>query len=309
MKADAVFEGGGVKGIGLVGAVCCMERYGYTWERLAGTSAGAIVASLLAVGYSGKELKEIMRDLNYMLFLDKNKVQSIPVVGAAAGLWRGKGIYCGNYIQEWLNGLYEAKGKTKFKHITENGVSKLTIIASDITQRNMLILPFDIKKYGIDPMELDIALAVRMSIGIPFYFCPIKLDHRNGSSYVVDGGLLSNYPIWIFDVKNAPRWPTIGFKLSRKRTSYTAMGRTDILSYLFDIIGTAVDRNEEIYLEDKDNVRTINIDTLGVKATQFSINKDESKRLFDEGYNSAAKFLRNWRFEEYKRKYRSINAV
>ena len=50
-RADAVFEGGGVKGIGLVGAVSEIEKAGYTFENLAGTSAGAIVASLLAVGY------------------------------------------------------------------------------------------------------------------------------------------------------------------------------------------------------------------------------------------------------------------
>ena len=52
LKADAVFEGGGVKGIGLVGAVAFAEEKGYRWVNLAGTSAGAIVAALLAAGYN-----------------------------------------------------------------------------------------------------------------------------------------------------------------------------------------------------------------------------------------------------------------
>ncbi len=49
LKCDAVFEGGGVKGIGLVGAISEIEKAGYGFENLAGTSAGAIVASLLSV--------------------------------------------------------------------------------------------------------------------------------------------------------------------------------------------------------------------------------------------------------------------
>ncbi len=62
MKWDAVFEGGGVKGIGLVGAVAEVEKAGYEFVNLAGTSAGAIVASLLAVGYTAEELKREDRE-------------------------------------------------------------------------------------------------------------------------------------------------------------------------------------------------------------------------------------------------------
>ena len=64
LKTDAVFEGGGVKGIGLVGAVSEIEKAGYEFENLAGTSAGAIVASLLAAGYSSEELKRELEQLN-----------------------------------------------------------------------------------------------------------------------------------------------------------------------------------------------------------------------------------------------------
>jgi predicted acylesterase/phospholipase RssA len=51
------FEGGGVKGIGLVGAVAVAEERGYQWVNVGGTSAGAIVAFLLAAGYSASEIK------------------------------------------------------------------------------------------------------------------------------------------------------------------------------------------------------------------------------------------------------------
>ena len=58
MKADIVCEGGGVKGIALLGAIYYLEEKGYTFQNFAGTSAGAIVSSLLAVGYTGKELNK-----------------------------------------------------------------------------------------------------------------------------------------------------------------------------------------------------------------------------------------------------------
>jgi NTE family protein len=304
VKADAVFEGGGVKGIGLVGAVCYMEEMGYTWEQVAGTSAGSIVAALIAVGYTGKELKDIIMDLNYQLFLDKSKLGAIPLVGKPVCLIKDKGMYQGDFIEKWLEKLLRAKGKTKFKDISIMGKSKLVIMAADITKREVLILPEDLKKYGMDPLEFDIAKAVRMSIGIPLYFNPIKLNYRSGSSYVVDGGLLSNYPIWIFDVKNKPRWPTIGFKLCEDKKIHNAKGNMDIISYISDIIGTVMDRNEEIYIKDKDNVRTINIKTLGIKATQFNISKEESLDLFNEGYIAAKEFIASWDFNDYVQKYR-----
>ena len=55
-----VFEGGGVRGIGHVGAACAMQEAGYQFADLAGSSAGAIVAALLAAGYACDELKQEM---------------------------------------------------------------------------------------------------------------------------------------------------------------------------------------------------------------------------------------------------------
>lgn len=74
MYADIVCEGGGIKGIALVGAINCLENYGYTFKKMAGTSAGAIVASLIAVGYKGNELKDIVLNLNYPNLIFSNKL-------------------------------------------------------------------------------------------------------------------------------------------------------------------------------------------------------------------------------------------
>ena len=65
-KINAVFEGGGIRGIGHVGAACVFEKNGYEFINLAGSSAGAIVASLLAAGYQCDEIKKEMKQLDYM---------------------------------------------------------------------------------------------------------------------------------------------------------------------------------------------------------------------------------------------------
>lgn len=80
LKADAVFEGGGVKGIGLVGAVYEIKNAGYEFENLAGTSAGAIVASLLAVGYKSEEIKRELERLNYNDFKDEGLLDKLGVI-------------------------------------------------------------------------------------------------------------------------------------------------------------------------------------------------------------------------------------
>jgi len=304
IKIDAIFEGGGVRGIGFVGAICCLEEKNYEWQRLAGTSAGSIIAALLAVGYTGKELNSIISATDYRKFLDKTGVQTVPLLGKSLGLFMRKGMYKGNYLEQWMQGLLKAKGKTKFKDIMVNGESRLKIIASDITKREMLILPDDLSKYGIDPMEFEIAKAVRMSISIPLYFDPIKFPNKNGISYIVDGGIMSNFPIWIFDVEKTPRWPTFGFKLIEP-ASHTSCGKTDILSFVNDILDTMVDQDDVIYMRDKDSVRTISIPTLGVKTTEFDISKENSLKLYESGYKSANKFLKQWNFQYYIRRHRN----
>lgn len=304
MKVDGVFEGGGVKGIGLAGAVCSIEEAGYSWVRLAGTSSGSIVAALLAAGYSGKELKKILSDMDYKKLLDKSGIQRIPLLGEAIGVLHEKGIYDGNAIENWVRGLLEEKGKTKFKDVYINGESRLKIIASDITKQNMMILPDDLVSYGIDPKEFDIAKAVRMSISIPFYFKPVKLTSGNNISFIVDGGVSSNFPIWIFDVAGVPRWPTFGFKLVEPKISRAKLGKIDTVSYISDIIDTMVNRREDMFIRDKDSVRIVSIPTLDIKTTEFSLSKEKSDKLFQSGYTSGKKFIEEWNFDQYIETFR-----
>jgi len=176
---DAVFEGRGVKGSALVGAVAKTEELGYTFENLAGTSAGAIVAALLAAGYSAKELGEFIQELDYRKFKDPTMLTMIPFGGQTLSLFINKGIYRGDYLENWLRNLLFAKNIRTFKDLIipkyQNYIRyryKLQVIASDISKGRLLVLPRDIAEYGINPDDLDVATAVRMSMSIP-YFCRV----------------------------------------------------------------------------------------------------------------------------------------
>ncbi len=69
-QANGVFEGGGVKGIGLVGALQRAEEYGVEFVAVGGTSAGSIVAALYAAGYTAAEMKTILMELDFTDLLD-----------------------------------------------------------------------------------------------------------------------------------------------------------------------------------------------------------------------------------------------
>ena len=100
--ADLVFEGGGVKGIGLAGALATLEEREYRPQNIAGTSAGAITAALLAAGYSAAELREIIVSLDYRQFQDRAWEDKVPLVERSLSLLLDLGLYEGDRFLEWI---------------------------------------------------------------------------------------------------------------------------------------------------------------------------------------------------------------
>ncbi len=323
--ADAVFEGGGVKGIGLVGAVAEVERQGYRFENLAGTSAGAIVASLLAAGYTGAELKEEIEKLNYNDFKDENWLDKLSVFGKALSVIYSYGIFKGEFFEHWLEGLLRKKGKTTFgglrtRYEDEKYRYKFQAIASDITERKMLVLPRDLAQFGEDPDKFSIARAVRMSMSIPLFFEAVALrDSSGGIHYIVDGGVLSNYPVWLLDDGTPnPSWPTFGFKLiepgTRELRKPSPNAVENLVAYFEALVGTMLDAHDNYHIseEEGDYQRTIPIPTVvqvggqekQIHTTDFGITRQESDALYENGVTAAKSFLASWNFTAWKQEYR-----
>ena len=310
LRADGVFEGGGVLGLAFLGALRCCEEIGIKWDNLAGTSAGAITASLLAADYTIDELESIMGELDYTHFLSDEKI-SIPSdeLGVKAGLslllMHAKGVlgqYGGDPFQDWIEEKLSAKGIDWFANIEHKG-RNLKLIASNVTRAEVLVLPDSLnnEKYkDVAPLgakNFKVSKAVRMSMSIPLFFEPFNL----GDNVVVDGGLVSNFPLWIFDVKEGerPPCPTFGFRLVDTNPSPVIDSPLSMLTSLLKAMMYSRDRH---YLTDKDLGRVINIDLTDIetKATDFELSNDAKGRLYREGYLSAKQFfLFNWSWSNH----------
>ncbi len=328
IKANAVFEGGGIRGIGHAGAAGVFEEEGYTFESVAGSSAGAIIASLIAAGYTCAELKTIMENTDYLKFRQESFLDRLGVFGKLIEILFDYGIYSASYFENWLHGLLQKKGKTTFGDIRRSPQPgddgcRLHVTASDLTDRKLLVFPEDLSAFCDDPDRFSIAKAVRMSMSIPLFYEPVKWKDKRGKvHYIVDGGLLSNYPMWILDDgKSDPERPVFGFKFvdGPGGEAHRDTDKMNVFSYLTSIVSTAVDSLDQRYISTSrgDFQRTVAISATveteaGKKllsATDFDVTREESAALYQNGREAAQMFLAGWDFQRWKAVYRNQAAA
>ena len=318
-RADLVMEGGGVKGIGLCGAVIALTEAGYTFPRVAGTSAGAIsaalVAALQAAGRPMAKLKDYVESVDYPRFEQESSLRShLGVVGDAAHLLLHKGLFSGNYLVEWLGGILEEIGITTFAQLRIDDPGSdlpsecsysLVVHTADITRGKVVRLPWDYPSYGIDADRVRIVDAVRASMSIPFFFEPISVDvahevTHDGVVYApgrvtwVDGGLLSNFPVEVFDRSDGrpSRWPTIGIKLSADAVSMPPPKPTrSALDEALACLHTVLNNANRYYLPPDKAARTMFVDTTGIASTDFHLTAEQRDTLFANGRAAAEKWL------------------
>jgi NTE family protein len=306
-----------------------LHEQGYAFPRAAGTSAGAITAALVAaLQAAGKPLtllEQYVNSVDYPRFQAEEWVQrALGPVGDAAELLMHMGIHSGDYLVEWLGGILEEIGITTFEQLRmdDPGSSlpeafrySLIVHTADITRRKVVRLPWDYPNYGLEPGRQRIVDAVRASMSIPFFYEPVRFTSRDqegkeATSYMVDGGMLSNFPIEVFDRTDGkpPRWPTFGLKLSAKpdaalRQKYDVQGTFSLARAM---VGTMTNFHDQIHIDDPSAVaRTMFVDTFGIRATDFDIDETMQDTLFKSGRQAAEAFLQDWDFETYLATYRS----
>lgn len=324
--ADLVLEGGGVKGIALVGALAVLEERGYRFHRVAGTSAGAIVGSLVAAGMDAAGMQRIMSELDYRRFQDGGWLTRLGLPGQLLTLLATGGIHRGEELRRWLGGLLEEQGVRTFADLRgeDPGSSlprdedhRLVVMASDISQGALRRLPWEYDRYGLAADDVRVVDAVRASMSIPFFFRATKLRDRleQETSWLVDGGMLSNFPVDVFDRRDdrIPRWPTFGIKLSARADAPQGVRhRIDgVWSMAKAMLGTMTGFYDRIHLEQEAvQARTIFIDTMKVRATDFDLDRRTQQQLFDNGRMAAERFLDGnedrpgWDFDDYLTRYR-----
>ena len=303
-SVDLVCEGGGVRGIGLVGAVDALAVAGYRFPRVAGTSAGAIVASLVAALQTAGEplsrLAEIMRSLDYRKFLDRNLIGHIPLIGGGLSLLVSDGVYRGAHLENVLAGLLGDLGVHTFGDLRtgeepEQFAWSLVVTASDLSRRRLVRIPWDLDSYGIDPNEFSVARAVHASAAIPYVFEPVRV----GGATWGDGGLLSSFPVELFD-RAQPRWPTFGIRLSARPGIPPTHPVRGPVSLGIAAIETLVSNQDNAYIDDPCTVRrTIFVPADQVSPIDFDITAEQRDALYQRGFLAGQEFLKVWNYADY----------
>lgn len=327
--ADLVLSGGGVKGIGLVGAVVALMEAGYTAQRVSGTSAGSIVGAIVAAAsYGGQmtatQVKDLALELDYRKFVDPGLFERVPVVGPPLAVLKGTGIYKGDYAHDWVSSQLKNLGFTTFgdlaiddRDLPEEQRYKLVVTVADVTTGQLVRLPWDYRRvYGLDPDEQFVADAVRASMSIPFFFRPVSLRGTTGrTSTLVDGGLLSNFPIDSLDRTDGkkPRWPSFGVtvlpnlpdgndKVIPALAPFRLLGPPHLLE---SVITTVLVGRDQAYLNQPwVNARAIRVDSTDVGFLDFDISDNEIEALYVQGYAAAEKFLSTWDWDAYLDRFR-----
>jgi NTE family protein len=322
MEAFGIFKGGGAKGLAHIGALKAAEGREVAFCGVAGTSAGAIVAALVAVGYRADDLYDLSKDprgrfpkslLDLLATQNPERDQlwkaaralmndAAETFGDAGPLkaWfkaplfylRNKkilqqlatqwGVFQTSHFETWLGGLLKEKvpgtgadGAVVFEDLK----IPLHIIATDLSALSIKV--FNKSKTPREP----VSRAVAVSMSLPFFFVPKERD-----PLLVDGGLVSNFPAWVFDAERrekGPAVPTFGFDLIEVEESKPL---TSILDVAWRVFNTALDGTRELEVRAVENLYVIPL-KVTASLTDFDLDPGDMDTLYNEGLRDAQSFL------------------
>jgi NTE family protein len=297
---NLVFEGGGIKGIAYAGAISVLEEKDIMPDirRVAGTSAGAITATFLALGASGAQIEQILHETQFSAFEDA----SLGVVRNTWRLLHRYGWYKGDVFSAWAKKQIAALGgdaditfSTLADHAKERPgkYRELYMIGTDLSAQKPAIYSAE------HTPDFPVWRALRISMSLPLVFASVSRRH----DVWVDGGLSWNYPIDLFD---HPRYlrnvagkhtddsynpATLGFRVDsraeiqaeRTKLQLPRAKVGNLVDYLKALVGFAIDMANHAHLNEADWHRTVFIDSLGVGTTDFSIDGKRQMALIDSG--------------------------
>ncbi|MBQ9149322.1 patatin-like phospholipase family protein [bacterium] len=274
----AIFGGGGIRGLAYCGAYKALLEHDIKLTGCAGSSIGAVFASLLSIGYSYEEIYNILSEAGFEMFIDIN-----------IDFKKELAISKGKIFLDWMREKIEKKfygdnykkgemPPVKFGDIK----SKLIIFSVDLT--NLKFHEFSSEKTP----DFELAQAVRASVSMPGLFTPLELDDK----LIVDGDLLKSTPLWRVSetIKSCPE-RIIEFRLEDNETPKKIANSIEYINRVYNAIcGFATDYIVDLYNE-KDKFDYIKINTQDVSVVDFLIPKEKKQELFDTGYEKTNKYF------------------
>lgn len=259
-----VMKGGGVKGLALVGALKELEKY-FTFDSFAGTSAGAIAATLLASGYTPTELELILKNKKFSDFKSS-------LVARLWNIFTKFAFHSGKHFFTWLDDLLKSKLSGRVGDIQMKDLPKRAIVYASWVGGG--ILRFDSKG---ERKETTAAFATRCSMSIPYFFVPEKIENVK----VYDGGLGNNFPLKTFISDNGNSL-FIGLYL---------ISEVDKNGSTYNNLKDIITDTDERQVVDKNLDKIVIIDPRPVSTTNFNLSSVEKEYLLQAGKVGALKYL------------------
>ncbi len=321
---NLVFEGGGVKGIAYLGAMQVLEEKGIVADlkRVGGTSVGAINALLLALGYGNEEQRKILWQMDFKNFLDSSWLG-----GNVMRVLHKYGWYKGDFFRAWVGRLISDKmgrADVTFQDLKTAGKPELYVYGTNLSTHFSEVFSVE------HTPTMPVAEAIRITMSLPVFFASVRSSRQD---VYVDGGVLINYPVKLFDrekyleparasadgvrtpyydsqnadflAKQPNRSPyiynreTLGFRLDTRkeiaafRYNEPQVHRIDsFFGYASALVGTILDSQSNAHLHSDDWQRTIYVDTLDVKTTDFGLDDAHKQALEDSGRQGALEYFK-----------------
>jgi NTE family protein len=288
MYKNLALKGAGVCGEAYTGAYLELEKLGITKgiERVAGTSAGAIVACLIALKYTSKEIFDISSSTDFSSFQDGNILDKINV-------YKNYGIHPGKTFLDWIKDKISKKGlppNATFLDFKRAGCLDLNVFATDLNTKSLKQFC-----YSLTP-NVIVAEAVRASMSIPLFFEAFQFTKNNPDNHIyIDGGCVFNYPLSTFDTFSSND-ETLGLfigDLSGHELNDN-LSKYEFIKYIKILVETILNSQSiNLIKEPEDLKRTIIIDNCGISATNFDLSTKDKEDLFESGRRAVIDYFKN----------------
>lgn len=299
---NLVFEGGGVRGVAYGGAVEVLEQAQITpqIEKVAGTSAGAITATMVSLNYTAAEFINAMMSVDFEKFEDGSDLEG-PI-----RLLEHYGWFKGDYFLNLMESYIEEKtgdGRATFRDLVEKYQDRhfknLYVFGTNLSQQ--AVQEFS---YKTTP-DVAVADAVRISMSIPFFFEARYYEQNGENNVYCDGGVLYNYPIDTFDEKSTGVAPDSGHTMLYRMPNQATLGFhfdnpgqpplptiDNVRRFAGSVIDAILDiQNILLNITPGDELRTVFINDLGVKFTDFGLSDQTKWDLIAQGRIATSNYL------------------
>ena len=316
---NLVFEGAGIRGVAYVGAIAMLEEQQLLQdvECVGGTSAGAIAALTVALGYRSDEIEKIIYGTKLQKFNDGKYF----FIGGMSRMNKRYGWYRGKAFTQWLDKIIADKtgnGDITFRELHERKFKDLYVTGTSLNHQKLIV--FSHKNYP----DMKVKDAVRISMSIPLYFEAVCIDSAGhvldirkatgNFDIMTDGGFTGNFPIFLFDTFNKSNGKlirqsnaqTLGLRIdTEEQIGYDAaqkglapMDVDRFNQYIGAFYTYVIENLNRAYLDENDWKRTVSISSGGIGPKIKKLSKEEKDKLITNGRMAVNAFLKKQQAEK-----------